>query len=140
MYSNKHTFIDILSITISDLASLTALDSFLDFYDTPRLASRRGHYPPPLSGYRIPKLAPLLPIGQLHLTISTREGEGAIFKSFGDYMTWWLKLERMGLRPFWESTRGGSGAGVSEFIEVKLFVPLLLVYLLIQLVYHSIPS
>ena len=97
--TNGHKFIDILKFNINSESDFAILDAFLDEYDFPQLASR-APCPPPRRAYPPPKRAPVLPFGQLLLSVAVSSDDAKSELSIGDFGTWFEKLERMGLRPF----------------------------------------
>lgn len=101
--ANGHKFIDILKFDINSESDFAVLDAFLDEYDFPQLASR-APYPPPRRASPPPKRAPVLPFGQLLLSVAVSSDDESEL-SISDFGTWFEKLERMGLRPFFAAPR-----------------------------------
>jgi len=77
MATNNHTWIDVLKIDIEG-AEFDSLAKFIDDF-----TSQGG----------------VLPVGQMQLEIHAREWSG--YGDFAHFNTWWEKLEKAGLRPFW---------------------------------------
>jgi hypothetical protein len=83
MAQNKHTFIDILKIDIEG-AEFETLEALIDAYPSASLNTSEGG-----GG---------LPFGQLQLEVHPR---GEKWAQFPNFLLWWEKLEKAGLRPFW---------------------------------------
>jgi len=104
MEHNGHDFIDILKVDIEG-AEFASLSTFFDFYESqPRPASATDS---PMdftsSGTRHDFVGHPLPIGQLQIELHPRESEeiSREYSSFSGFLSWWEKMERLGLRPFW---------------------------------------
>ncbi|KAK0213270.1 hypothetical protein DFS33DRAFT_1269882 [Desarmillaria ectypa] len=116
---NGHKFIDILKFDINSKSDYAVLDTFLDEYDFPQLASR-APYPPPRRASPPPKRAPVLPFGQLLLSVAVSSDDDKSELCISDFGTWFEKLERMGLRPFFAAPRPSNSGDVVDYSFINI--------------------
>lgn len=118
--TNGHKFIDILKFDINSESDFAVLDAFLDEYDFPQLASR-APYPPPRRALPPPKREPVLPFGQLLLSVAVSSDDDKGELSINNFGAWFEKLERMGLRPFFAapSLSNSRNAVDYSFINIR---------------------
>ncbi|PBK73415.1 hypothetical protein ARMSODRAFT_952481 [Armillaria solidipes] len=117
--TNGHKFIDILKFNINSESDFAILDAFLDEYDFPQLASR-APYPPPRRASPPPKRAPVLPFGQLLLSVAVSSDDDKSELSISDFGTWFEKLERMGLRPFFAAPRPSNSRNAVDYSFINI--------------------
>ncbi|SJK96990.1 uncharacterized protein ARMOST_00239 [Armillaria ostoyae] len=117
--TNGHKFIDILKFNINSESDFAVLDAFLDEYDFPQLASR-APYPPPRRASPPPKRAPVLPFGQLLLSVAVSSDDDKSELSISDFGTWFEKLERMGLRPFFAAPRPSNSRSAVDYSFINI--------------------
>ncbi|KAK7448799.1 hypothetical protein VKT23_013529 [Stygiomarasmius scandens] len=110
MSKNEHNFIDILKIDIEE-GALDTLEAFFDEQDLPEFPPPTRPYPPPRRPHH-PEMRPQLPIGQLQIAVSDTSG---VFTQ--EFNTWWQKLEKVGLRPFWASPRLGANGDYLGIVD-----------------------
>jgi len=95
MKMNGHDFVDVLKVDIEG-AEFDSLASFVDaFMPT---GSSYGDDEPHHPHGPGRKSDPVLPVGQMQLEVHAWGDHG---ESFPKFKSWWEKLEKAGLRPFW---------------------------------------